>query len=277
MDAETVLIVEDNADMRDYLRAHLEPYFALAEADNGQSGLERARELVPDLVLSDVMMPRLDGVDLCRALKTDPTTSHVPVLLLTARADVEDRIAGFDSGADAYLAKPFDAAELLVRVRALIDERRRLRAYYNRVALTHASPSATQEASAAGTTSPESPTAEPALSRRETAFLEKVSAVIEREYARPEFGVDQLAEALHLSRRQAHRKVLALTDTTPAVLLRRHRLAVAAERLRTEHDVSVKEVCFGVGFQSESSFGRLFREFYGNAPSGYREAANPST
>jgi transcriptional regulator GlxA family with amidase domain len=104
-----------------------------------------------------------------------------------------------------------------------------------------------------------------------------VSAVIEREYARPEFGVDQLAEALHLSRRQAHRKVLALTDTTPAVLLRRHRLAVAAERLRTEHDVSVKEVCFGVGFQSESSFGRLFREFYGNAPSGYREAANPST
>ncbi len=263
-EATVVLVVEDNADMRAYIRAHLEEHFTVVEAENGRVGVERARDLIPDLVLSDVMMPEMDGLEACQALKADERTSHIPVVLLTARATVAHRIEGFESGADAYLPKPFNAQELQVRVRTLIAERRRLRA---RFAAT-APPVLPEDGAEQAIQQP----ARPVLPRREAAFLEKVEAQIAARLHDAQFGVDDLAESVSMSRRQLHRKLLALTDAPPAVLIRRQRLAQAAALLQ-EGASSVKEVCYAVGFQSISSFSRAFRAVYGLRPSAYLEQA----
>lgn len=248
-----VLVVEDNIDMRAYIRAQLEDEFTVVEAENGKVGVEQACDLVPDLVLSDVMMPEIDGLEACAAIKADERTSHIPVVLLTARADVDHRIEGFESGADAYLPKPFNAHELQVRVRTLIEERRRLRARF------------------AGSLRAEAPEEErPVLPKREAAFLEKVYQVIESRLGEPHFGVDVLAEELLMSRRQLLRKLRALTDETPTTLIRRLRLARAAELLGAG-ETSIKEVCYAVGFQSSSSFTRAFRQAYGVSPSVYAQ------
>ena len=248
-----VLVVEDNADMRAYIRAHLEDQFTVVEAENGQVGVEQALDLVPDLVLSDVMMPVMDGLEVCAALKADERTSHIPVMLLTARAQVEHRIEGFESGADAYLPKPFNAKELQVRVRTLINERRRLRARFVGGMLDPDASSASAAAS---------------LPPREAAFLDKVEEVIDEHLSNGQFGVDQMATELLMSRRQLLRKLRALTDETPVVLLRQRRLDRAALMLRGG-EMSVKEVCYAVGFQSNSSFTRAFRQAYGVSPYSY--------
>ncbi|HMB89217.1 MAG TPA: ATP-binding protein, partial [Rhodothermales bacterium] len=251
-EATVVLVVDDNADMRAYIRAHLEEHFTIIEAENGRVGFERAVELVPDLVLSDVMMPEMDGLEACAALKADERTSHTPVVLLTAKAEVEHRIEGYESGADAYLPKPFNAEEVQVRVRTLIAERQRLRARF------------------AGMTGEVAIEDESTLLPREAAFLAKVEEMIETHLSDAHFGVDHLAEALSMSRRQLFRKMGALTEETPAALMRRRRLEQATVLLR-EGTMSVKEVAFEVGFTSQASFGRLFREVYGVPPSQYVE------
>ena len=229
-------------------------------------GVARAQDLIPDLVLSDVMMPEMDGLEACAALKQDERTSHIPVVLLTARATVEHRIEGFESGADAYLPKPFNAQELLVRVRTMVEERRRLRARFAGMS----KPPVETELEGAGVETVVDETNRAALPPREAAFVEKVTALIEAHLAEARFGVDALADSVSMSRRQVHRKLLALTGETPAVLIRRRRLERAALLLQ-EGALSVKEVSYAVGFQSESSFGRVFRQTYGVAPSAYLE------
>lgn len=255
--ATVVLVVEDNADMRAYIRSHLEDLVTVVEAEHGQAGLEQAIEDVPDLVVSDVMIPEMDGLDLCQALKQDERTSHIPVLLLTARAQVEHRIAGFESGADAYLSKPFSAEELRVRVRTLIAERRRLR---QRFAARGIVPMEIGD---------EKAELEP-MPPREAAFVAKVEATVTKHLANTEFGVDHLAEALLLSRRQLFRKLRALTDETPGALIRRMRVARAAELLDEGAD-TIKEVMYAVGFQSSSSFRKAFRQVYGMTPTDYQD------
>ncbi len=250
-----VLIVEDNADMRAYIRGHLEDLVTIVEAKNGREGVACAVEEVPDLILSDVMMPEMDGLELCAAVKADERTSHIPVVLLTARAQVEDRIAGFESGADAYLPKPFNAEELRVRVQTLIAERQRLRALFH------------------GATLPETPTEEripDTLPAREVEFLEKVYGLVEEELGSSQFGAEELAEALHMSRRQFHRKLCALTDEPPSTMIRRLRLERAAALLR-EGEMSVKEIVFTVGYSSHSTFSRVFSKAYGAPPTVYAE------
>ncbi|HMB93674.1 MAG TPA: two-component regulator propeller domain-containing protein [Rhodothermales bacterium] len=243
-----VLVVEDNADMRAYIRAHLEADYHVVEATHGTAGLALAQEWVPDLVLSDVMMPEMDGLELCAALKKDVRTSHIPVTLLTAKAEVEHRIAGFESGADAYLPKPFDAEELRVRVRTLIEERRRLRLLFGPA----------EEATAGDA-------ARPVLPPQEAAFLAEVETVLEEHLSDATFGVDQLAEAVYMSRRQLLRKLKALTDESPSELLSRARMAKAGALLR--EGFSAKEVAYEVGFKSYSSFSRAFKSFHGTSPS----------
>ncbi len=252
-DETTVLVVEDNADMRAYIRAYLEAEYQVLEAANGEEGVALAQTWVPDLVLSDVMMPKMDGLELCAALKADVRTSHIPVVLLTAKAEVEHRIVGFESGADAYLPKPFDADELRVRVRTLVDERRRLRRLF-------------------GTTgAPDAEPMTPDLPPREAAFLESVDALIDTHLSDADFGVDQLAEAVHLSRRQLLRKLQALTTESPSELLRRRRLEHAAGLLKQGR--SVKEVADAVGFKNYASFSRSFSSTYGAPPSEYGQQA----
>jgi CheY-like chemotaxis protein len=252
-EALVVLVVGDNADMRAYIRACLEGTFTVVEAENGAEGVERAREWVPDLVLSDVMMPEMDGLELCATLKADERTSHIPTVLLTAKAAVEHRIAGYALGADAYLPKPFDAGELVVRVEALIRERRRLRALF--------------AGQASGDGSPTEP-GEAGLPARELAFLARIEAVIEERLADAQFGVEAMAEAMAMSPRQLLRKLRALTDETTAGLIRRKRLERAAHLLR-EEGFSVEATTEAVGFLSETSFARTFREHYGVPPSEY--------
>ncbi|GAB5518868.1 MAG: hypothetical protein RhofKO_11190 [Rhodothermales bacterium] len=245
-----LLIVEDNADMRAYLRSHLAAAFDLLEAANGAAGLVQAQEQVPDLIISDVMMPGMDGYALTHALKSDVRTSHIPVLLLTARGAVADQVAGFASGADAYLPKPFDATLLRVRIDGLLAERERLRQRYG-----HASEAAT------------TPSTEPALPAPEADFLHRLDAELDAHLGDVDYGVDALAEALHLSLRQATRKVKALTGETPGALLRERRLAHAAVLLREGQ--AVKVVAAATGFRSAATFSRAFGQVYGMPPAQY--------
>jgi DNA-binding response OmpR family regulator len=249
-----ILIVEDNADMRAYLRAHLSPPYRVLEAPHGKEGVRLAQEWVPDLVLSDVMMPEMDGLTLTDVLKTDVRTSHIPVMLLTAKAEVEDRIAGYESGADAYLPKPFDAEELRVRVRGLIEERQRLRVLFG------GTESITAEEQAAR-----------ALPPQEAEFMARVQEAVEAHLGDATFGVEQLAEAVHMSRRQLLRKLQALITESPSELLRRARLERATCLLKEGH--SVKEVAHAVGFKNYASFSRAFNSAYGVLPSAYGQDA----
>lgn len=244
-----VLIVEDNADMRAYITSHLTGLFTLVEAENGRIGLERAQALVPDLVLSDLMMPEMDGFALCDALKTDARTSHIPVVLLTAKADTESRLTGFHTGADAYLAKPFNAEELRLRVGKLIEQRRALRKKYSHDILVLKAEQVE-------------------LPAQEVSFLQNVQQTIEAELGNADFTVDALAEAVHMSRRQLLRKVRALTDETPNALIRRMRLERAAQMLR-QSSGSVKEIAYATGFKSDSYFTKAFRQQYNVAPTAY--------
>lgn len=255
-DPPLVLVVEDSADMRAYIRSHLDDDFEIIEAVNGRDGFALASEEVPDLVLSDVMMPEVDGLELCAMLKADERTSHIPVVLLTARSQVEDRIEGFESGADGYLSKPFDAQELRVRVRTLVEDRRRLRARFATPpsVFPNTSNAAVSEVPAAS------------LPPREAAFLDKVQQEIEARLSDSQFGVDRLAEEMCMSPRQLYRKLNAVTGETPAGLIRRLRMKRARDLLSTGR-VSVKEVAYQVGFRSRPSFSAAYRQEYGVSPS----------
>ncbi|MEM1093420.1 MAG: ATP-binding protein [Bacteroidota bacterium] len=257
-DQPVVLIVEDNADMRAYVRSHLEDDFLMYEAINGAEGVALARDIVPDLIVSDVMMPEMDGHALCRAIKDETTTSHVPVLLLTARGRAEDRIDGYDAGADAYLAKPFYAKELRARVAGLIAERRRLRTYYQGPSVT-----ATDES--------ESASSAPALPKQEQVFLEAIQALLVEHLDVPNFGMDQLASEMLMSRRQLSRKVTALTGEAPGAWQRRLRMDRA--RVLLLEGYTVKEVAPRVGFKSTTSFSKAFSKAHGQAPRSFADAA----
>lgn len=262
-----VLVVEDNPDMRTYIRSHLADQFNVIEAENGKAGVALAVEAIPDLILSDVMMPEMDGLETCAAIKSDERTSHIPVVLLTARAQVEHRIAGFETGADAYLPKPFNAEELQVRIRGLIRQRNRLRERFGGIDRVLRPPiHAASELPVASEAEKDTLV----LPAREEAFLKKVEALIDKHLDDTQFGVDEMADALVMSRRQLYRKVVALVNKTPAAMIRQIRLSRAAAML-AEDTLSIKEIQHAIGFQSESSFARAFRQQYDVSPSAYRE------
>ncbi len=246
-DVTTVLLVEDNAEVRAYIRRHLAKDYRLIEAPNGRAGLKRARTHLPDLVLSDVMMPEMDGFELCRALKSGPETDFIPVILLTARAEVDDRVGGLEEGADDYLTKPFDIDELRARIGNLIQSRQRLRERFSSPSIT-IQPEATEV---------------PSVDR---AFLDTVRATIETHIADEDFTVDLLADAVGMSRVHLYRRLQDLLDESPSALIRTIRLEHAA-RLLAQQSGSVSEIAYGVGFKSVSHFSRVFREHYGHVPS----------
>jgi DNA-binding response OmpR family regulator len=247
-DAPTLLLVEDNEDLRQYLRNSLEGSYKILEASNGQIGLNIAREHIPDLIISDVMMPVMDGFTFCEAAKTDIRTSHIPVILLTALADRDHRIEGLETGADDYLAKPFDAQELRVRVANLIDQRLKLREKFQRQ-------------------SPLSPK-DIAVTSADERFLEKVNEVLERNYAASEFSIEAFAAEMAMSRMQLLRKIKALTGEKPSELLKNFRLQRAAQLLRNGH-ASVSEVGYLVGFSTPAHFSKSFKALYDVSPSEY--------
>ena len=243
-----VLVVEDNADLRAFVRSHLAERYRVVEAADGVEGLEAAREHGPDLVLSDVMMPEMDGVALTRALKANARLSDVPVLLLTARADEASVLAGLDAGADDYLSKPFSPAELRARVDNAIAARRQMRERYS--GEVRVGPS------------------QIVVPSTEAAFLRDVRDAIEANLADDAFGVERLAEAVGLSRRQLGRRLKDALDTPPGAFIRALRLARAAQLLEQEAG-TVAEVAYAVGYRDPEHFSKQFRKAYGATPSAY--------
>ena len=241
-----VLIVEDNADVRAYVRGSLVPEYRVLEAEDGRGGLEAASSVMPDLIVSDIMMPHIDGIELCRRVKSDERTSHIPVILLTARASDAGKLEGLETGADDYIIKPFDMQELQARIRNLIDLRRKLQEKYRRQCML-----------------------EPGdipLESVDEKFLRKALEVVEAHLSDVDFDNTAFARELCMSRMQLNRKLQALTGRSIHEFIRRLRLQRAA-KLLSSHWGNVTEVAYEVGFNSLSSFARSFREHYGVPPS----------
>jgi signal transduction histidine kinase/ligand-binding sensor domain-containing protein/DNA-binding response OmpR family regulator len=249
-DVTTVLVVEDNPELRAFIRMHLQSRFRVVEAADGLQGLELARRVLPDLVLSDIMMPGLDGYALCRTLKEDPETDFIPVILLTARAATEDRLAGLREAADAYLTKPFQVEELTTQIDNLIASRRRLRERFARKAV-RIRPVPIEVASS------------------DAKFLDHVRAETEIHLADEDFGVVELARLVAHSRGHLHRRLKEIIDESPSDLLRRMRLERAAQLLEAGAG-SVSEIAYGVGFKSVAHFSNRFQDHFGVRPSAYR-------
>jgi signal transduction histidine kinase/DNA-binding response OmpR family regulator len=250
-DLPLVLVVDDSADVRAFVSRVLGEACTVEEAADGMEGLARARALVPDLVITDVMMPVLDGLGLVRAMRADPALDHVPVVVLTARAGEESRLEGFRAGVDDYLAKPFRPAELRARVENLVARQARLRARFEARVSGH----------------PPSIEASPVVvTPADEAFVAQAQAAVEAALSDEHFGVDALAEVLCLSRRQTERKLRALTGVSPADFIRLIRLSRAASLLAQRYG-TVSEVAYACGFPNASYFARIFREHYGTAPS----------
>jgi signal transduction histidine kinase/ligand-binding sensor domain-containing protein/DNA-binding response OmpR family regulator len=254
--APILLIVEDNQDMRAYLCSLLSLASRVIESLDGQDGLEKALRVIPDLIISDVMMPRMDGFALCARLKTDERTSHIPVILLTARASAESKIAGLETGADDYIAKPFAARELQARVKNLIEQRRKLRERFRKEA-------ALQPHVMAVTSTDEK-------------FLQKALAVVEARMSDEDFSVEIFGREVGMSRVQLHRKLRALTDHSASEFIRTLRLHRAAQLL-VQHGGNVTEVAYEVGFNNLSYFAKCFHQQFGVSPSAYAAVSSKTT
>ncbi|WP_310588712.1 hybrid sensor histidine kinase/response regulator transcription factor [Larkinella rosea] len=246
-----LLIVDDNADIRAYVRSIFESDYQILEAIDGQDGLEKATTLLPNLVICDLMMPRLDGFAFCRVLKSQEATSHIPVVMLTAKAEIENRIEGFEQGADDYLTKPFHQLEIRARVRNLLEKQIRLQRYFS-------------------DQKPQDLAVNEPANIQEEAFLQKVRAIVDDHLAESAFNVEQLSQELNLSQRQVVRKIKALTNQTAVEFIRNQRLERAASYLQ-QNTLSVSEVAYQVGFESLSYFTKVFQERYGVLPSAYAQ------
>jgi len=259
-DAPLILIVEDNAPLRDYIRSEMPAGFRTEVAADGSEGLEKALQWIPDLIISDVMMPGIDGLQLCRTLKTDQRTSHIPVILLTARQSDAHQVEGYSAGADVYIPKPFNMEVVIACVNSLLESRRRLRDLYRLGA------PALEE-------TPVTPEEEKPVTQwnyLDRQFLEKAAAVTEQHLADPLFDVEVLAAELKVSRRQLYRKLKALLGETPHDYIVGRRLGAAA-RLLLSGELTVAEVAYKTGFTDAANFTRSFTRQYGMSPSKYRK------
>ena len=248
-DLPEILLIEDNADMRQYIKEHLIDSYRVRESINGQAGLEKALAYSPDLIITDWMMPKMNGMELCKKLKSDIHTSHIPVIMLTAKAGMHNKLEGLETGADDYLTKPFDGKELLVRSKNLIQQRQKFRELFS-VKEVKVDPKKIT------------------VNSVDQRFLEKVLALLEDNFPNPDFGVPQMQHALAMSKTQLHRKLKALTSEAPGELLRNFRLKRAAQLLSQKAD-SVTQIAYKVGFNNLSYFAKCFKELYGVTPSAY--------
>lgn len=240
-----VLIIEDHEDVRFYIKQNLRQHYRLLEAPDGQDGIDKALEYQPDLIISDVMMPKKNGYEVCRTLKNDQRTSHIPLILLTAKAAREEKLHGLEEGADDYLLKPFDTEELQLRVRNLIASRQQLRQQFTEPA--------------------EQAVIDPQLNATDRAFLEQVYAVLDTHLDNEQFSVDVLAEEIGMSRRHLNRKLSALTDLSANPFIRNYRLQKALLMLERQEG-NVSEVALATGFSSTAYFVKCFREKFGQTP-----------
>ncbi len=240
-----VLIIDDNSDIRSYLRRALSSTYKVSEAVDGKSGLEMARRIVPDLVISDIMMPVMDGLEFCSQLKQDKAISHIPVILLTARSLDEQRAEGYKHGADAYIAKPFSLELLLSRIDNLIESRKKLSQMFSNT--------------------DENGVYEKLSNETDKTFVTQLRKIIQENLGNSEFNVERIGDEIGLSRVQLYRKVKALTGHSPVEMLRKARLMRARHLLRTT-EKSVSEVAYAVGFSTPSYFSKCYKDEFGENP-----------
>ena len=264
----TILVIDDNSEVRTYIRYLLQEEYRVLEASNGQQGLDLAIAQVPDAIICDVMMPVMDGMSCCHALKGDLHTSHIPVMMLTAYALDEQKIEGYDCGADSYIAKPFSAPLLKSRLHNLLEGRRKLQQFYTNTLL---SPSlsltvgaASEQPAAENPVAEQQPADEP-LTQRDQQFLGRFRQLVEARMSDSNLNVETLGSEMGLSRVQLYRKLKALTDRSPVELLRTMRLQRAKELL-VSSGKSVSEVAYEVGFSSPSYFTKCYKEAFGTTP-----------
>jgi signal transduction histidine kinase/FixJ family two-component response regulator len=249
-DRPIVLIIDDNQDMRRHIRESLTKDFIIKEAENGKEGLEKTIAIVPDLVITDLIMPEMDGIELCAKLKTDERISHVPVIMLTAKAEVEDKLTGLETGADDYITKPFSNKELVARSKNLIEQRKKLRDKYSgQISLDNE---------------------KIAVTSVDEKFLERARKVIEKNISDCSFDVNNFYPEMGMSRMQLFRKLKALVNQTPSELIRNLRLQRAAQLMKQKYG-NVAEVTYEVGFNNLSYFAKCFKDKYGLLPSEYQK------
>lgn len=246
-----MLVVDDNEDIRYYIRSIFEKEYKIIEAVNGKDGIEKATNQIPDIIISDLMMPEMDGFEFCKILKADEKTSHIPIVMLTAKANVESRIEGFELGADDYLIKPFNSQEMQARVKNLLVIREKLKKYYQR-------------------NSNEKPEDKDIkINIIDERFLKRVKEIIDAHLSDSQFSIEQLADEVSLSTNQLRRKIKALSNQTIVEFIRVYRLEKAAYLL-SQNAGNVSEIAFNVGFDSLSYFSKVFQETYGVLPSDFR-------
>ena len=247
-DKPTVLIVEDNRDVRKYISLILENQYRIFEAKDGEEGLNKSFECIPDLIISDIMMPKLDGFQMCSKLKTDSRTSHIPIIMLTAKATMNDKINGLEIGADDYIMKPFEAAELKARIRNLLEQRKRLHQHFRKYGLIEIE--------------------EKHITPVDQKFLQKALSIINEHISDTSFGVEKLADKMAVSRSLLFKKIDALVGEKPVELIRRTRLNKAAKLIESNSG-NISEIALEVGFSNPSYFTECFKEQFGVAPSKY--------
>ncbi len=247
---EIILIVEDNSDVRSYVSGLLVNDYTIIEASDGEEGITNAKAEIPDLIITDVMMPGMNGFQFSTQIRSDVKTSHIPIVMLTAKAGLDDKIEGLETGIDAYITKPFSSKELRVRVRNLIYQRKQLRKRFSKSTLIK-------------------PSEVTAISM-DREFLEKTIKVIEQNFEDPQFSIEKLAVEVNMSLSQLNRKLHALIAQPAGRLIRSLRLQRGADLLK-QNAGTVAEICYKVGFNDQGYFGRVFKRQFGVSPNAYRK------
>jgi DNA-binding response OmpR family regulator len=245
-----ILVVEDNSDMRKFIKSLFQNDYKVMEATNGLEGIEKALKIIPDIIVSDVMMPIKNGIELCKTLKEDEKTSHIPIILLTAKSGDDHEIIGLNIGADDYITKPFNSRKLQVKVKKLIELRQKLRSRYRQDIFL----------------APK----DIAVTNTDEKFFKRVEDILAKHLTDPTFNAESFSKLISMSRMQLHRKLTALTNLSTTAFIRSQRLKLAVKILKTS-DANTSEAAYSSGFNSPSYFIKCFKEVYGKTPSEHLE------
>jgi len=246
-DKPLILVVEDEVDIRTFIVSLLKNEYQIIEAENGEIGMEKAQKEIPDVIISDIMMPIIDGIQLCNTLKTNELTSHIPIILLTAKVGEQSEIEGIKTGADAYVAKPFNSEKLKTWIEKLIENRKQLQKHFSKT--LNINPGL-------------------AITSAESKFLKQLQSVLDEHITDSEFTSDRFGKMMHMSRTQLHRKLKAITGMSASEFIRSQRLKLAVQLLQ-ESDASISEIAYQVGFNTPSYFSKCFKETYHCSPNEY--------
>mgnify|MGYP004562458037 CR=1 FL=1 len=271
-----ILIVEDNEDVADFIGSQLSPDYTIHYAANGQEGLEKAIDIVPDLIISDVMMPILDGIELCRRVRANELINHIPIIMVTARITEEDKLVGLNAGADAYLAKPFNSDELRLRVSKLLEQRTLLyRKYAQMIVPDEPADQVGNDSRPTSAAAENAPTATPDNGSQQDPFLQKAKEIILQALDNcDDITVGILAEKMGVNTRQIHRKITGIIDQSPAAFIRMVKIGKAKRMIASDKDIPLKNVALDCGFSDYSHFVRVFKDITGETPSAYAQSAH---